>query len=75
MTNYDFGEFIADFIEDSDTDEYMTVTIADELREKYGDDIPLNTACLLELVELIRKFISPGDDDFELFDFDGEDDI
>ena len=55
IENDDFCEFISDFIERGNTGEHMTVTIADELREKYGEDTPLNTACLLELVTIGRK--------------------
>lgn len=68
----DFGKFIDDFIKDIDTDECQPEIVEEELRGKYGDDMPLNTAALLEIVELLREFINPSDDDFEIFDFDGE---
>ncbi len=69
----DFGEFITETVEERLEDE-LNVTLTDELREKYGN-IPLNTACLLELVEISRRIFGiGGDNDFDLFneDEDGE---
>ena len=37
------------------TDDYMTADLADELREKYGDDVPLDGAIICEIVELGKK--------------------
>jgi hypothetical protein len=44
----------------------MSGSILCELRDKYGDEVPLNTAALLELVELGRKLFNL--DDAESFD-------
>ena len=65
---------LSDITATDNSEEYMTVTLADELREKYGGDMPLNTAALLEIVELGRRFFNFNDDDFEYYDCDGEDD-
>ena len=51
----DFKEFLSDYIDGVFTRDNYSATVADELREKYGGDIPLNTACLLELVEMGHK--------------------
>ena len=76
IENDDFDEFICGFIANGNTEQHMTVSIADELRGKYGEDIPLNTACLLELVAIGRKLFSMIEADcfnacdFEEFTFD-----
>jgi len=63
--------------EDSD---YMASSTADDLRDKYGEAMPLNTAALLEIVELGRKYLThygvhEYDFDFDDDNFDGEDDL
>ena len=84
IENDDFCEFIENFIERGSTEPHVAVTIADELREKYGEDTPLNTACLLELVALGKKLFgiveadsadTCGFDEFEefIFEIDEED--
>jgi hypothetical protein len=55
----EFGSMLTELIENDDDDDYMTVS--DELRIKYGDDVPLNTAALLELIELGRSLLNPKD--------------
>jgi len=37
------------------TESYLTVELADELRDKYGDDTPMDGAIICEIVELGRK--------------------
>jgi len=69
----DFGEMLTELAENGST--YLNFTTADRLREKYGGDVPLNTAALLEMVELGERLItrrSLYDDVFE-FDFDDDD--
>jgi acyl carrier protein len=56
-TDEDFNDMIADFIEDDDGESYITVDLADELRDKYGDDIPIEAAIMCEIVELGRKLV------------------
>ena len=81
VENDDFSEFIENFIKQG-TEPHTTVTIADGLREKYGEDMPLNTACLLELVTIGKKLLlamieaeSADDCEFEEFTYDiNEDD-
>ena len=74
VANDDFCEFIENFVERGSTEPHMTVCLACELREKYGEDVLLNTACLLELVTVGRKLLgmaeaeSSGDCDFDEFD-------
>jgi len=54
----------------------LAYSTADELREKYGGEMPLNTAVLLEMVELGKKIItrkSLYDMDFDFDDYDGDD--
>ena len=54
-----FFDDIIDEIMDDDNRVYnMTVTTADELREKYGDDIPLEAAIICELVEIGKKLFN-----------------
>jgi hypothetical protein len=55
VENDDFGEFLEDFIRRGNTGHGMTTCLACELREKYGAETPLNTACLLEIVEIGRS--------------------
>ena len=54
----DFGDMLdrigGDDCEDY-TEAYVTVTLADELRDKYGDDMPIDGAIICEIVELGRK--------------------
>jgi len=66
-------EFVGGYVKtiDSLIDSYKDNPIADELRKKYGSDVPINTAALLEIVELGKKIFDFYD--FE-FDDDGEDD-
>jgi len=70
------GEFVSFFIEDGDTSEFMPVSLVDELYEKYGGDIPLNTACLLELVgmgkSLFAMLETAADYAFDNIEFDVE---
>ena len=54
-TDEDFSDMIADFIENDDGEDYITVDLADELRDKYGDDMPIDGAIMCEIVELGRK--------------------
>jgi hypothetical protein len=51
-------------------------TIQDELRIKYGVEMPLETAALLELLELGKMYLrrSVLDDDFEVFEYKCDDD-
>jgi hypothetical protein len=39
------------------TESYVTVSLADELRDKYGDDMPLDAAIIHEILELGRKLL------------------
>jgi len=57
----DFGGFVTAFIETGDMSDYKPVTVADELREKHGEDTPLITACLLELVEMMKTMFGMVD--------------
>jgi hypothetical protein len=57
----EFGKMLTELAENGGR--YMTVSAADELREKYGEDIPLNTAALLEMVEIGKKIADYCDDD------------
>ena len=54
----DFGDMIdmlyGDAYEDY-TESYVTVSLADELRDKYGDDMPIDGAIICEIVELGKK--------------------
>jgi len=54
----DFGDMLdkigGDEYEDL-TETYLTVELADELRDKYGGDVPLDGAILSEIVELGNK--------------------
>jgi hypothetical protein len=52
---YNFSGFLREFIDEGGIHYASSIEIAYELSEKYGKDIPLNTACLLELVEMGRK--------------------
>jgi len=67
----DFGRMITEIVEKGSED-YMSFSAADELREKYGEDMPLNTAALIELVELGKRFVNICDEeDYEdYFDYD-----
>jgi len=81
----DFDEFVDDFVVYGDASDYMTVDIEYELREKYGLDIPLDTACLLEIIDLGKLIVSgiedcgfcctPDDDSGCDIDFDFDDDF
>jgi hypothetical protein len=54
----DFGDMLDKISDDGYedfTEGYITVTLADELRDKYGDDIPLDGAIICEIVELGKK--------------------
>jgi len=53
-----FDDIIAEIMEDDDRAYNMTVTAANELREKYGDDIPLEAAVICELVEIGKKLFN-----------------
>ena len=57
----DFGELV-DKIGGDDYDDlteaYVTVALADELRDKYGDDMPIDGAIICEIVELGRKLFN-----------------
>ena len=68
-------EFVGVYVKtvDSLIDSYKDNPIADELRKKYGSNVPINTAALLEIVELGKRIFDFYDFDFE-FDDDGEDD-
>ena len=72
-SKYRSDEFVGVFVKtvDSLIDSFKENPIADELRKKYGSNVPLNTAALLEIVELGKKIFDFYD--FE-FDDDGEDD-
>jgi len=74
-SKYRSDEFVGVYVKtiDSLIDSYKDNPIADELRKKYGSDVPINTAALLEIVELGKKIFDFYDFDFE-FDDDGEDD-
>jgi len=54
----DFGELVdkigGDEYDDL-TEAYVTVALADELRDKYGGDIPIDGALICEIVELGKK--------------------
>ena len=70
----DFGKMLTELTENGC--EYMAYSTADALREKYGGEMPLNTAALLEMVELGKKIItrkSLYDMDFDFEDYDGDD--
>ena len=68
----DFGRMLTEKIENG-TDYYTPLSITSELREKYGADMPLNTAALMELVELGKKIFGFRDEnDYE--DYYDEDD-
>jgi len=62
----EFGRMITELAENDDED-YMTLSATDELREKYGDDVPINTVALFELIELGRLLLNPNDigEDFD----------
>jgi len=45
-------DLIGGIVEDDDGEDYMTVDRADELREKYGEDTPIETAIICEIIEL-----------------------
>jgi len=52
----EFSNMLVEVTNDSEyTDNYITVTFAGELRDKYGDDIPIEAAIVCEIVELGRK--------------------
>jgi hypothetical protein len=51
----DFGNMLTKMANEDFTEAYITVTLADELRDKYGDDIPLDEAIICEIIELGRK--------------------
>ena len=72
-SKYRGDEFVGVYVKtiDSLIDNYEDNPIADELRKKYGSDVPLNTAALLEIVELGKNLFNFYN--FE-FDDDGEDD-
>ena len=53
----DFKDMVSDFIENDDGEEYMSVALADELRDKYGDDMPIDSAVVCEIIELGRKLM------------------
>jgi len=54
----DFGDMLdnigGDSYEDF-TESYITIMLADELRDKYGDDMPIDGAIICEIIELGRK--------------------
>jgi len=54
---YQLYDLIGDIVAEDDDgeDDYMTVAFADELRDKYGDDIPIDAALINEILELGRK--------------------
>jgi hypothetical protein len=51
----DFSRFLCRFTSQSGVDDGSFDSLADELTDKYGEDIPLSTACLLELVEMGKR--------------------
>jgi hypothetical protein len=52
-----FGRKLTEAVINGSGFDCSDLTAADELRIKYGDELPLNTAALLEIVELGRKFL------------------
>ena len=50
-----------------------SLCLAGELREKYGDAIPLETAALLELVELGKRYFNFLDAENLDYSFGGDD--
>ena len=50
----EFGEMLTKAANEDFTESYISVEVADELRDKYGDDIPLETAVFCEFIELAK---------------------
>ena len=54
----DFGEMLDKLCDDEYgdlTESHITVELADELRDKYGGDMPMDGAILCEIIELGKK--------------------
>ena len=71
--DHEFSHLVSKVVREDDSDYYMTVSTADELREKYGDDVPTDTAALLEIVELGKKFLNLREDNDSSDDSKGYD--
>ena len=70
----DFGRMLTETVENA-AEDYMPFSVTDELREKYGADMPLNTAALIEFVELGKRIFNLRDDgdDEDYYDEDDDD--
>ena len=69
-TDSNFEDMFAELT--ADGYRYKPVPVAGELREKYGDAIPLETAALLELVELGKRYFNFLDAENFDYSFDGD---
>lgn len=57
-TDSEFRMIVEDVIDNDDnTESYITVSLADRLRTKYGDDVSIRGALLTEAVEAGEKFL------------------
>jgi len=52
---YQMYDLIGDVIDGDDGEDYLSIELADELRDKYGGDIPIEAAIMCEIVELGKK--------------------
>jgi predicted AAA+ superfamily ATPase len=74
----DIGDFITELVENGMEDD-LPANMVNELRVKYGEYLPLETICLLELVEISRRIFGSDDEndfdtDFNIFKYEDDED-